>query len=291
MSDMDGNNKMLFSERYGYKKPSDVIIKEKITPEILNAICSTYDFLLENLDKLENPYYGYSAINEYETYLWMFVLEKRKGDFDGEKVSDIILLDPNKPWIDKIDLIEITIDYLQRHSVTNPYYRDACNVFIKRLNSEFKRLKFGYRIVDDKVTDITSNIEIQSIETAINDSDSNIRHHLDKALSLYSMRPEGDYENSIKESISAVESYCREKTQTNTLGEALKHLSDKGIAIPPILQTAFGKLYAYTNDPETGIRHALMTKSGDYIPGSPEALYMLVSCTAFINFLNQKLIK
>jgi hypothetical protein len=28
----------LFSERYGYTKPSDVIIRERITPEIQNAI-------------------------------------------------------------------------------------------------------------------------------------------------------------------------------------------------------------------------------------------------------------
>ena len=35
----------LFSERYGYTKPSDVIIREKITLEIQNAICSSYDKL------------------------------------------------------------------------------------------------------------------------------------------------------------------------------------------------------------------------------------------------------
>lgn len=35
----------LFSERYGYTKPADVIIRERITPEIQNAICSCYDKL------------------------------------------------------------------------------------------------------------------------------------------------------------------------------------------------------------------------------------------------------
>ena len=39
----------LFSERYGYTKPSDVIIREKITPEIQNAICSCYDKLKNRL--------------------------------------------------------------------------------------------------------------------------------------------------------------------------------------------------------------------------------------------------
>ena len=36
---------VLFSERYGYTKPSDVIIRERITPEIQNAICNCYDDL------------------------------------------------------------------------------------------------------------------------------------------------------------------------------------------------------------------------------------------------------
>jgi len=35
----------LFSERYNYTKASDVIIRETITPEIQNAICSLYDDL------------------------------------------------------------------------------------------------------------------------------------------------------------------------------------------------------------------------------------------------------
>ena len=47
MSLKQNNNKDmgLFSERYGYTKPSDVIIRERITPEIQNAICSCYDKL------------------------------------------------------------------------------------------------------------------------------------------------------------------------------------------------------------------------------------------------------
>lgn len=36
-----------FSERYGYTKPSDVIIREQITREIQNAMCSAFDVLPE----------------------------------------------------------------------------------------------------------------------------------------------------------------------------------------------------------------------------------------------------
>lgn len=35
----------LFSERYGYKNPKEVFIREHITREIENAICSAYNLL------------------------------------------------------------------------------------------------------------------------------------------------------------------------------------------------------------------------------------------------------
>ena len=37
-----------------------------------------------------------------------------------------------------------------------------------------------------------------------------------------------------------------------------------------------------------GIRHALMDDTAEYVPGAEEALFMLVSCSAFINYLNSK---
>ena len=39
----------LFSERYGYTKASDVIIREQITPAIQNAICTCFDKLYKGL--------------------------------------------------------------------------------------------------------------------------------------------------------------------------------------------------------------------------------------------------
>ena len=102
-------------------------------------------------------------------------------------------------------------------------------------------------------------------------------------------RPTADYRNSIKESISAVEAFCREKTDENSLGKALNHLEANGIIIPKLLKVAFDKLYAYTNQPDTGIRHALMDSDGAYTPASEEALFMLVSCSAFLNYLCRKI--
>ena len=84
-----------------------------------------------------------------------------------------------------------------------------------------------------------------------------------------------------------MEAWCREKTGENTLGAALNRLESKGVAIPPILKQAFEKLYAYTNQKDTGIRHALMDNA--YVPKAEEAMFMLVSCCTFLNYLNRKI--
>ena len=43
----------LFSERYGYVKPREVLIREAIPIEIQNAICSAFDLLRECFGQLE----------------------------------------------------------------------------------------------------------------------------------------------------------------------------------------------------------------------------------------------
>jgi hypothetical protein len=161
--------------------------------------------------------------------------------------------------------------------------------FSEILNAEFERLNFAYRIVNYEIVDITSEQEIQAIETAINKSPRNVQIHLNSALEKYAQRPIGDYRNSIKESISAVEAFCREKTGENSLGKALNKLEREGLFLHSLLKSAFDKLYAYTNQEDTGIRHALMDDEENYTPTAEEALFMLISCSAFINYLDSKL--
>ncbi|HED4205922.1 TPA: hypothetical protein R4288_005104, partial [Enterobacter cloacae subsp. cloacae] len=63
-----------------------------------------------------------------------------------------------------------------------------------------------------------------------------------------------DPENSIKESISAIESMCRTYySAASTLGEVLK-LMRKENTISPMLLTVIEKFYAYTNA-EPAVRH------------------------------------
>ena len=71
----------------------------------------------------------------------------------------------------------------------------------------------------------------------------------------------------------------------------MKKLENSGIVLPQSLKSAFEKLYEYTNQPETGIRHALMEEEGNYVPSLEEALFMLVACSAFVNYMQAKELK
>lgn len=278
---MSTERRKRYSERNGYKSVADVIIFRSIPLSLQNAICSCFDRLYN--------YFRYQLVKEdyywdLQKYLWSYYLNNREGDYPYHKDVIIDYLNDGFEWYEKFDIIEDAL-YFLLHKLQVNVYRKRCFDFLKNeLNSEFERLNVGHRVVDEYIVDIISDSEIGSIETAISQSADSVKEHFQNALMLYSQRPDADYRNSIKESISALESYCRQKTGESTLGKALKKLENAGIIIHPRLKSAFEQLYAYTNDGDTGIRHALI--EGDAVPTNAEAMFMLVSCSALVNYLN-----
>ena len=139
--------KKLFSERYGYTKPSDVIVREYITREIQNAICSCYDKLTDLF--LEVSRYPEADYIELEKYLWINVLNERAANFSNGRsyhiVATNIIEDVAKQWYEKLDLVEVTLQYLRSYD-RHAYSRHVADDFLRLLNSEFQRLHFAYRI-------------------------------------------------------------------------------------------------------------------------------------------------
>lgn len=160
------------------------------------------------------------------------------------------------------------------------------------MRNEFNRILqdevSAYRIVEKQVVPITNESELAAIKEAKTTEFDSVNIHISKALELYADRRNPDYENSIKESISAVEALCciiTGKTGVSaTLGKTIKKLKDNGVHIHPSMENAFSALYGYTND-EKGIRHG-----GINFANAPveDAKYMLVSCSAFVNYLIEK---
>lgn len=160
--------------------------------------------------------------------------------------------------------------------------------FIEFINSLLEKELSAYRFVDEQLTDITDEQEIESIETAINSSNkfSGTKIHLKAALSLLTDRKKPDYRNSVKESISAVEALCvvLSGDPKATLGASLNSI-EKSHSLHPAFKKALANLYGFTSDSD-GIRHALLDEPN--ITYS-DAKYMLVSCSAFINYVLGKI--
>ncbi len=151
--------------------------------------------------------------------------------------------------------------------------------------------EFGaFRMIMGKFAPITNSHEIQEIAEALNASSKftmlepcNI--HLSASLSKLSDKSKPDYRNSIKESISAIEALVKIITNQPkaTLGTALEKVKDSANVHSALIE-GFKKLYGYTSDAH-GIRHGLIDQDTcDF----DDAKYMLVSISAFINYLISK---
>jgi len=285
-----------FSQRYGYTSLADVIIREDMPESIQNAICNCYDKMTD-VDIPDPDVEGYVGVkNALTEYLWCNFLNNRAEDlYEKFRYGEIIdafidtLFDNEFPWYSKLDMIEMSLVFLfDVYKKNSNLFEESPSVFEKNINKEFARLNYAYRIVDHFIVEITSEEEIKTVEKANASNSDNVRVHLTSALELMSKRPNGEYRSSIRESISAVENWCRQYTGESTLGKALNKLKDKKDVIHPKLRTALEQLYTYTNQEDTGIRHALMVEDGNYTPSMDEAVFMIVTCSAFINYLNNK---
>ena len=110
------------------------------------------------------------------------------------------------------------------------------------------------------------------------------RSHLSSALRKYSDRDQPDYRNSIKEAISAIEallSVVNGKRSSN-MPTAVSDYEARNGKLHPAFRNALLQLYGWTSD-ESGIRHSLITSEANV--GDAHARFMIVTCSAFVNFL------
>lgn len=193
-----------------------------------------------------------------------------------------------REWYEVYDFLEFLfqVNFKEwRPYINSTNFRNACNSILERELS-------GYRFVNDLIAPITNETELKEIQNAIDDSKetklSGVNLHLNSALEKFSDRKNPDYRNSIKESISAVESISKVISGNDKaeLAQALKLIEDK-VGLHAALKKGFLAIYGYTSDAD-GIRHGMIDESTcDF----EDAKYMLVSCSAFINYLIMKATK
>lgn len=276
---------MKFSERLGLFKPKTKLEKDQMPDDLRNTLWSV--ICDETFGKLSNHNNRFgnspSALAKFFRHLWRDFF---KIPIDNLQISDgkIHTEDAykfvrkwffNAKWYEIYEFLEFCAEEFKDPFVT------VCNPYLERELSAF-------RFVGLTLLEIDSSKEIEEIEKALNSSKKyrTVKLHLESSLKLITDKRNPDYRNSIKESISAVESLSKiiignDKT---TLGQALKIIDQKH-PLPKSLKSGFSAIYGYTSD-SGGIRHGLLTDQ--IAPELEEARFMLIACSAFANYLISK---
>lgn len=196
-----------FSQRKGLKPLHRLVQIDAIDEPLRNRLWNgLYSYVLVHAIDTDRPYDTYTTdaltAQGFARKVWCEFL-KRRGD---EAPSAMDCERPIKQWFeaaewnDVYELLEFSVQTLPP-VVAEP--------LAKRWNQVLEEENAGYRIVGGEVVDVTSAEEITEIEGALSCGILAVREHIRSAVSLLSERKKPNYRNSIKESISAVESVCR----------------------------------------------------------------------------------
>lgn len=268
-----------FSERHGIIKPTSLNLKD-MPDRLRNRIWNIMKKCIEDS----------GCVNKVIEFLW--------DKFFGNNVDDLRRIRSNT--LDGLLCTENELFEYQITEIKDEFYPLAWNrVYdflefllqpdlpskissIGKLNLVFIDEGVQYKIIDGLVTPLISGEEAEEVEKAVECKYLFVSGHIKKALELYRKRPVADYENSIKESISAIEALARIvlKKPSATLGE----LADQ-LEVHTAFQKAIKILYGWTSD-QGGIRHA--EKSKELKIDEKEARYMLVQCSALVNYIISK---
>lgn len=247
-------------------------------------------------NRLNNVIHKYLSIMHYDENVICYVADRlgfKVKNYPSGNMGNIdkVFFDTaniNK-WYMPYEIIELFFEAKKYHDCE--YIKDIIwyEDFPKEINKILEEEKSGYRLLNYEFVNIIDQTELKEIEEATNTEYDAVNMHLKKAISLYASKEKPDYENSIKESITAVESMCKNITANSkaTLGDAINLLKDKGIVIHPAMIESFKKLYGYTSD-ESGIRHGGIDFKN---APSEDAKFMLITCSAFVNYLKEKVSK
>lgn len=272
---------MKFSERLGIISPKVNIQNDFIDDDLKNSLWNVIDILILNKLKKDRANYYYQTNFKvfYETIWFSFFKETIDSipTFNQYLIDELRVRFFEFKWYEIYDFIEFIVKN------SGPFNTDE---MINFFNGVLKRELSGFRFVDKELIPITDENQIEQIQNAITNTThsklKSVNTHLKSALAKLSDKLNPDFRNSIKESISAVESLAQIIADDNKaeLGKALKTIREK-IGLHGALEQGFKNLYGYTSNGD-GIRHALNDEPNLDLE---DAIYMLTSCSAFINYL------
>jgi hypothetical protein len=280
---------MRFSERIGAVKPVKSLQVDEMSNELRNSLWNIFYDVYEELHEK----YWRSVAQHIARHFKRFPLDELPRYTDGLRkwVKSFFF---SQSWYDPYDLVELLVnDHYQITEIKQDGYRHQHHFSQKQLieiiNFILERELSGFRFISGVLAPISDKVEVREIESAVESASlhglTGANEHIRTALDHLGKKPNPDHRNAIKEAISAVESVVKQISGSSAGGleDALRELSEKS-EIHGALKAGFIKLYGYTSD-EDGIRHAILDQPN---VGFDESKYMIVSCSAFVNYLIAK---
>ena len=280
---------MKFSQRIGKTPAIKDLQLESIDAELKNGLWDIYNLCI--LESISTEYcyeWGKTPSIFFSNSLWHNYFKKTIDNIPPHFDTVCSKIRKNFfecEWYQVYDLIEASLEILQ-----DPCFGIPIESVYEAFNRILEREFAGYRFLDGVLSPVTNKYELEEITEALALSNNltslkGCNIHLETAIRKLSDRQNPDFRNSIKESISAVESVANviSGNAKDSLGVTLAKIKDT-LKIHPALEKGFKQIYGYTSDSD-GIRHALTT---DATCDFEDAKFMLVSCSAFINYLAAK---
>lgn len=271
------HERLTFSQRYGLVPAPTVLSYKDISRELWVDLFNTLQRICSEVIRKEGlaeeiwMHFHHEPISDYPYDSWGHALSigqlvnytRESLDREGRTCSARVY--------DLIEFVYSTIFFMDRN-------RQSLQ---QNVNEDFARNFASVKMIDGFVTPISDEEQAREIEMAMQGPLSEVNSQLHTALELLADRDQPNYRDSIKNSVSAVESLCKHIVgdRKATLEDALKKMEATAIPIHPALKDAFRKFYAYAGDVA---RHGLMGSDNLDVE---DARHMLVTCSAFINYL------
>ena len=261
-----------FSELYGYKPDRSRLHQfEEMDDRLKNAI---WNFLSPRYFAYEYDAMSRRSAETAMKEAWTAVIGGRVDDLS----SDYHAKDQIRTWYFGAAWHEIydLLQHLVRVSIYKRRDADDANDILSREGS-------AYRFIGGVIAPITNDEELGEIEGVLHHTSpfDVASQHMKQALTLLSNRDNPDARNAIKEAISAVESAVK-VASGDPKADIEKGL--KKLGLHSQLEQAWKNMYNWTSN-EGGLRHGNAEMSQ---VGLAEARYMVVACSAFVNYLVAK---
>ena len=200
---------MRFSERYGYKQVREIIQIDSVDEPLRKGLWNLLQVYVWDHARwsggLHSGYYlsdhGNQELRQLCHALWFSYFQKPLDQLDNNWTNTLKQLRQyffECEWFEVYDFIEFIGNRYSRYQFKERFMEN-CNVVLEKELS-------AYRFVDGLITRVTEQQEIEEIEAALEKAVGPVRTHLRRALELIADRNTPNYRNSIKESISAIES-------------------------------------------------------------------------------------